>query len=82
MFWNPMKLKIQEWVDFKALEFAQEESEELQLNPTKWLEWYLYTDIHEIFFAEFPSLLYEWLLKLATQKKYFQGRESTEGFLS
>ena len=82
MFWHPTKPKFQEWVDFKALDFAREESEGSWLNPTKWLEWYLYTDIHEILFAEFPSLLYEWLLKLATQKKYFQGRESTEGFLS
>ena len=27
MFWKPTKPKIQEWVDFKALEFAREESE-------------------------------------------------------
>ena len=27
MFWNPTMLEIQEWVYFKALEFAQEKSE-------------------------------------------------------
>ena len=37
--------------------------------PTEWLERYLYTDIHEIFFSEFPIVLHEWLSKLATQKK-------------
>ena len=48
--WHPKKDEIQYWVDFKALEFAWEESEGLVLNPTKWLERYLYTDFLEIFF--------------------------------
>ena len=61
-----MKLEIQDWVEFKTLEFAQEKSEGSQLNPKEWLEWYIYTDVHEIFFCEFPILLYEWLLKLTT----------------
>ena len=72
MFWHPMKPKIQEWVEVKALEFAREESEGSCLNPTKWLERYIYTDIHEIFFCEFHVLLYGWWLKLATQQFFFQ----------
>ena len=48
------------------------------MNPTKWLERYIYTDIHEIFFCEFLVLLYEWLLKLASQRKKIQEREPTE----
>ena len=44
----------------------------------KWLERYIYADIHEIFFAEFPIMLYEWLSKLTTQKNNFQGGEPTE----
>ena len=59
MFWNLMKLEIQEWVDSKAYDFSWEESEGSRLNPTKFLEWYIYIDIHEIFFCEFPILLYE-----------------------
>ena len=35
MFWHLTKQKIQEWVDFKALEFAREESEGSRLNPIK-----------------------------------------------
>jgi hypothetical protein len=32
-----------------------------------WKERYIYTDMHEIFFVEFPCLLYEWLKrKIAT----------------
>ena len=78
MLWLLMKPEIQYWVDFKALEFAQEESKGSWLNPTKWLSRYLYTDIHEIFFSEFSIVLQEWLQKLATQEINFQGREPIE----
>ena len=78
MFWHPTKVEIQEWVDSKALEFAREESEGLQLNLMKWFERYLDMDIHEIFFYGFPILLDEWLLKLETQRKIFQGGEPTK----
>ena len=44
----------------------------------KWLEWYIYSDIHEVFFAEFPIVLHEWLCKLATQQRNFQGGEPKE----
>ena len=78
MFWYPTKTKIQEWVDSKAVEFSQEESEGSWLNPTKLLERYIYTEIHEIFFCELPVFFYEWLLKLAIQRKNFQWGEPTE----
>ena len=78
MLWHPTKLEIQDWVDFKALEFAQEESKGSRLNPTEWLGRYLYMNIHEILFSEFPIVLHEWLSKLATQKRNFQGGELTE----
>jgi len=31
------------------------------VNVKKWKDDYLYTDMHEIFFVEFPCLLHEWL---------------------
>ena len=31
----------------------------------QWLDCYLYMEIHEIFFASFPSEFYEWIVKLA-----------------
>ena len=66
MLWHPKKTKIQYWVDFKPLDFAEEEIKGYQLNPTEWLGRYIYMDIHEIFFSKFPILLYEWLSKLET----------------
>ena len=71
--WHPTNPKIQDWVDFKALEFVQEESKGYQLNPIDWLGRYLYTYIHVILFFEFPILLHDWLSKLATQQRNLGG---------
>ena len=60
------------------LAFAQELSGRSRLSPENWLDQYLYTDIHEIFFAEFPIVLHEWLSRLATQQTNFQRREAVE----
>ena len=65
MFWHPTKPKILDWVDQKAREFAQEESSGSQLNLGEWLGRYIYSGIHEIFFSEFPIILYEWLVRLS-----------------
>ena len=71
-------------MDFKELEFAREESEESRWNPIDWLGWYIYLDIYKILFYEFPIMLHEWLSKLETQQKIFQGGELKEwtSFLS
>ena len=58
MFWHLTKLEIQDWVDFKEIKFAREETKRSLLSSTEWLERYLYRDIHEIFFNEFLSVLY------------------------
>ena len=34
------------------------------MSKEQWLECYLYMEIHKIFFASFPSKLYEWIAKL------------------
>ena len=73
MLWHSTNPKIQDWVDFKALEFAQEESKGSRLNPIEWLGRYLYTNIHDVFFSEFLIVLHEWLSRLETQQRNFQG---------
>ena len=78
MLWHPMKLKIQSRVDAKELDFAQKEIEGSRWASTKWLEWYIYFDIHEILFSEFRIVLYEWLSKLKTHKNKSQGGEPTK----
>ena len=39
---------------------------------------YIYSDIYEIFFDEFPILLHEWLVGLAAKQTNFQRREIAE----
>ena len=65
MLWQPTNPEVQYWVDFKALEFAREESKGSWWNPTEWLGQYIYLDIHDILFFEFPIVLHEWLSKYA-----------------
>ena len=43
-----------------------------------WIDEYIYSDIHDIFFFEFPILLHEWLSRLATKQTNFQRRETVE----
>ena len=42
-----------------------QENRNPRVSKEQWLEHYLYTQIHEILFASFPSELYEWIAKLA-----------------
>ena len=58
--------------------FVLKESEGPQLSPENWVDEYIYSDIHEIFFVEFPIILHEWLSRLVTKKTNFQRRETVE----
>jgi hypothetical protein len=35
------------------------------MSDKKWMQWYVYMDLHEIFFGEFTIILTEWLERLA-----------------
>ena len=70
-FWNPSKEEIQQWVESKEKEFAERENRNPQLSVEDWLLRYLFTDLHEIFFATFPSELYAWLSRLAQNNATF-----------
>ena len=63
--WNPTKKEIETWLDRKIHELTVQENKNLQLTKEQWLDKYLDTDIHEIFFCTFPIKLYEWITKLA-----------------
>lgn len=63
--WNPTKKEIEKWLDKKIHEFEKQENRTLQVSDEKWLERYVYTEIHKIFFESFPSELYEWIMRLA-----------------
>jgi hypothetical protein len=61
---NPMKVEIERWLETKELEFAQKDNKNPKLTPRKYLDKYMFSDLHEVFFCDFPHLLQEWLLRL------------------
>lgn len=52
---------MEAWED----EFAVEEMKNLQINPQAWKDMYIFLDFHEIYFVEFPMLVFQWLEKKA-----------------
>ena len=56
---NPTKKEIEEWLDQKLHEFMVQENKTLQIYEKRWLDHYVYMEIHEIFFASFSSELYD-----------------------
>jgi hypothetical protein len=66
MRWNPSREEIQDWLSEKEDEFARQETKNLITNIESWKQRYIYTDLHEVFFVEFPCLLYEWLKRQTT----------------
>jgi hypothetical protein len=62
--WNPMKEEIEIWLRTKELEFAQKDNRNPKFTPCKYLDKYVFSDLHEVFFCDFPHLLQEWLLRL------------------
>ena len=62
-----MKEEIEDSLDAKMLVVAQEERKGTQFNAERWLDEYIYSNIHKIFFAEFLVLLHEWLVGLASR---------------
>jgi hypothetical protein len=62
--WNPTKEKIEGWLRTKELEFAQKDNRNPRITPRKYLDKYVFTDLHEVFFCDFSHLLQEWMLRL------------------
>ena len=52
-----------------------QDNRDSRLTIEEWLDYYLYTEIHEIFFVYFPTKLYKWIAKLADS----QGRWKLDG---
>jgi hypothetical protein len=55
--WNPKKVEIKRWLETKELDFAQKENRNPKLTPPKYLDKYVFSDLHEVFFYDFPHLL-------------------------
>ena len=68
----PFKEEINAWVKLKERTFVAEENQNPDISTEEWLQRYLFTDLHEIFFCEFPIIIYEWIAIIAQKKKCFK----------
>jgi hypothetical protein len=59
-----MKAEIKSWLKTKEIEFAQKDNRNPNLTPCKYLDKYVFTDLHEVFFCDFPHILQEWIKRL------------------
>ena len=62
---HPQLSDIDTWFEAKTKEFAEKENRSPNYDSEAWLQKYIYTDVHEVFFATFPSELHSWLARLA-----------------
>lgn len=61
---NPTRKELEGWLDKKLQEFVVQENINPQISKERWLDRYIYMEIHEIFFASFLTELYEWFMRL------------------
>jgi hypothetical protein len=62
--WNPTKEEIESWLKTKEPEFTQKDKRNPKLTPRKYLDKYVFNDLHEVFFSDFPHVLQEWISRL------------------
>ena len=68
--WHPKLSEIEAWFETKMKEFVETKNRNPYRDSEAWLQKYIYTDLHEVFFATFPSELHSWLARLADSSRY------------
>ena len=67
-FWHPSKKEIDIWLESKEKEFTKKENRNANLSAEDWLQRYVFSYLHEVFFATFPTKLHAWLSRLVENK--------------
>ena len=68
--WHPELSEIKAWFETKAKEFAEAEKRNPNRDSEAWLQKYIYTNVHEVFFANFPLELHLWVEILVDSTRY------------
>jgi hypothetical protein len=55
----------------KEHEFSRSQNKNPQISSEQWLQRYVFTYLHEIFFVDFPNVLTEWIQRLAEKNGTF-----------
>jgi len=75
--WHPSKEEITTWIKQKKRTFAEEQNHNRRISTEEWLQRYLFTDLHEIIFYEFPIIFHEWLSRIVEIKNRFKKDQPT-----
>jgi hypothetical protein len=62
--WNPTREEIKGWLRTIEIDFAHKDNRNPRITLRKYLDKYVFTDLHEVFFCDFPHLLQELILRL------------------
>jgi hypothetical protein len=57
--WRPTKEDIGHWLDMKEIKFVAYRNKNPWINAEKWLQGYVFIDLHEIFFVDFMNIFIE-----------------------
>ena len=72
MFWRPSVKEIGDWVEATYQKFAEQENKGPRRSSDNFLQRYVFTDIHEIFFGSIHIELHQWLSRLTERKTNFK----------
>jgi hypothetical protein len=72
MFWRSTKKEISKWLKGKEGEFSRKENINPWMSYEQWMQRYVYIELHEIFFDEFPIILTKWLERLVENTGRYQ----------
>jgi hypothetical protein len=56
-----MKDDIKRWLNTKEIDFVHKDNINLKLTPRKYMDKYVFSDLHEVFLCDFPHVLLEWI---------------------
>ena len=76
--WHPKLSEIEAWFETKIEEFIETKNINPNCDSEAWLEKYIYTDVHEVFFATFPLELHSWLARLADSSGHIQSNRPAQ----
>jgi hypothetical protein len=55
--WNPTKVEIEIWLRTKEIIFSQKDNNKPKFIVHKYIDKYMFSDLHEVFFHDFSHLL-------------------------
>jgi hypothetical protein len=58
------EVKYRKLVEKKESKFAQKDNRNPKITPHKYLDKYVFNDLHKVFLCDFPHVLQEWILRL------------------